>query len=124
MQRTLVRFKGAFEGFREEIRTFANFPSLFLGMVTADGTLEHVEGRLRFVDARGRIVDWGVDDAVLEECIRFGREKGYQKLTLWTNDVLISARRIYEAAGFKLVKEEQHHSFGKDLVGQNWELTL
>ena len=52
------------------------------------------------------------------------RAKGYKVLTLWTNDVLGSARRIYEAAGFKLVAEERHHSFGKDLVGQNWNLDL
>jgi NAD-reducing hydrogenase large subunit len=67
-QRTLVRFKGAFEGFRDEIRTFANFPSLFLGMVTADGTLEHLEGRLRFVDARGRIL---VDQVPPEDYAEF-----------------------------------------------------
>ena len=45
-------------------------------------------------------------------------------LKLWTNDVLVSARRIYEATGFQLVSEEKHHSFGKDLVGQIWELKL
>ena len=45
-------------------------------------------------------------------------------MTLWTNDVLVSARRIYEAYGFVLTEEERHHSFGHDLVGQNWTLVL
>ena len=58
------------------------------------------------------------------ECIGFARAKGYKTLTLWTNDILVSARRIYEAAGFKLAEEERHHSFGKDLVGQTWNLEL
>ena len=56
-QRNLVWFKRLFENYREEIRTFANFPSLFLGMVAPDGTLEHLNGRLRFMDARGTILD-------------------------------------------------------------------
>jgi len=61
---------------------------------------------------------------LVDEVIRFARAKGYKTLTLWTNDVLVSARRIYQAAGFTLEKEERHHAFGKDLAGQYWNLTL
>jgi GNAT superfamily N-acetyltransferase len=66
----------------------------------------------------------GIGNRLVDECIGFAREAGYQTLTLWTNSVLDSARRIYQAKGFTLIEEERHHSFGKDLVGQNWELSL
>ncbi len=66
----------------------------------------------------------GLGTRLVKECIRFAKRAGYQKLTLWTNDVLVEARKIYEKHGFKLVDEAHHHSFGHDLVGQNWDLIL
>ncbi len=66
----------------------------------------------------------GIGSRLVQECIGFANQAGYEKLTLWTNSVLVSARRIYEAAGFRLVSEQRHESFGHSLTGQNWDLDL
>jgi len=66
----------------------------------------------------------GIGSRLVEEVLRFARQAGYAQITLWTNDVLADARRIYQRAGFTLDNESHHHSFGKDLTGQNWSRRL
>jgi len=72
--------------------------------------------RLLYVDPCARGL--GIGSRLVNECLRFSRQVGYTKMVLWTNSILTDARRIYDKAGFQLVEEEAHHSFGKDLVGQ------
>ena len=78
--------------------------------------------RLLLVEKKARGL--GVGRALTEQCIRFARQAGYSSITLWTQSILVVARGIYQRAGFHRVKEEKHHSFGVDLVGETWELKL
>jgi DNA-binding MarR family transcriptional regulator/GNAT superfamily N-acetyltransferase len=78
--------------------------------------------RLLYVERHARGL--GIGRRLVRECTEFARQTGYSAITLWTNSVLTSARKIYEAEGYRLVREEPHHSFGHDLVGQTWELAI
>ena len=78
--------------------------------------------RILLVDPSARGLRLGA--RLVDQCIDHARAVGYRSIVLWTNDVLLAARKIYTAAGFELVSQEPHRSFGHDLVGQIWELGL
>ena len=92
--------------------------SVFL--VKESETVSKLRLLLVYPKARGL----GIGKRMVSECLRFAKQAGYRKTMLWTNNVLLAARHIYETMGFKLVLEEPHHSFGHDLVGETWELKL
>lgn len=118
----VAKFIRAYDPKRERCwiaeRNGENVGSVFLVMQTD----EVAQLRLLLVEPSARGL--GIGKRLVEECRRFAQQARYRKITLWTNSVLNVARRIYENEGYSLVKEEPHHSFGHDLIGQTWELQL
>jgi DNA-binding MarR family transcriptional regulator/GNAT superfamily N-acetyltransferase len=88
----------------------------------AKASIETAKLRLLHVEPEARGL--GIGKRLVEECVRFARQAGYHKMTLWTQSILQAARHIYKDAGFQVVREELHHSFGKDLKAEIWELDL
>lgn len=81
-------------------------------------------GQLRLLHVETWARGLGIGSALVAECVKFARVTGYDKLRLWTHTVLTSARRIYEAEGFRIVETAVHDEFGKPEQGEIWELQL
>jgi len=78
--------------------------------------------RLLLVDPKARGL--GLGARLVDECLRFARRAGYNKVTLWTHSVLTAARHIYEKAGFKLMRSARHRDWGPPVVSEHWDLEL
>jgi GNAT superfamily N-acetyltransferase len=85
---------------------------------------DETTAQLRILLVRPAARGLGLGRALVETCVDFARRRRYTSMRLWTNDVLAAARRIYLDCGFRLIDEEPHHSFGVDLVGQTYVLSL
>jgi DNA-binding MarR family transcriptional regulator/N-acetylglutamate synthase-like GNAT family acetyltransferase len=116
-------FAAQFDAAREDA-WIAEMHDQVVGSVFLMKTDDPEIGKLRLLYVEPAARGLGAGSRLVDLCIERARELGYRKLILWTNDVLVSARKIYQAAGFTLAKDERHHSFGKDLVGQTWVLNL
>jgi DNA-binding MarR family transcriptional regulator/N-acetylglutamate synthase-like GNAT family acetyltransferase len=117
-----ARFLGSFDASRERCWIAdidgAQVGSVFLVRHTDDVA----KLRLLLVDPAGR--GQGLGQRLVAECIGFAKACGYRKITLWTQSILVAARKIYQNAGFVLVATEPHRSFGQSLIGETWELEL
>ena len=91
-------------------------------VLVANASDDTAQLRLLHVEAEARGL--GIGRRLVDECVRFARQAGYHRMILWTQSILQAARHIYRQTGFEIVREEQHHSFGKDLTAETWALDL
>jgi GNAT superfamily N-acetyltransferase len=118
----VAKFLGSFDASRERC-WIAELDGAQVGSIFLVRNSDDVAKlRLLLVDPAGR--GEGLGKRLVSECIAFAKACGYRKITLWTQSILVAARRIYQDAGFVRVASEPHRSFGQSLIGETWEMEL
>ena len=118
-----AKFIANFDPSREDC-WIAEHNGLVAGSVFLTQSEDPTVAKLRLLYVEPSARGLGIGKSLVTACIERARNLGYRELKLWTNDILAAARHIYQTAGFELVEEAPHHSFGFDLVGQTWKLDL
>jgi GNAT superfamily N-acetyltransferase len=118
----VASFLRDFEPGREQCWIAERGGTMVGSVLLVDGGDGVAKLRLLYVEPWARGL--GIGQALVQQCIHFAREAGYARMSLWTHSVLASARRIYEAAGMRIVKTETHGAFGKPERGEIWEMAL
>lgn len=119
----LAKFVADFDPSRED-GWVADHNGAIVGSIFLTQSHDPAIAKLRLLYVEPSARGLGIGTSLVTACVDRARELGYRELMLWTNDILIAARHIYQNAGFIMVDEAPHHSFGADLVGQTWKLEL
>ena len=102
----------------------ADLDGAVVGAICLMKSADPVLAKLRLLHVERSARGAGLGKALVRTCVSRARELGYARITLWTQQNLVAARRLYELAGFRLVETGPHHAFGHDLVGETWVLDL
>jgi N-acetylglutamate synthase-like GNAT family acetyltransferase len=119
----VAKFITHFDDTREDV-WIAEYRGAIVGSVFLMQSDDAHVAKLRMLYVEKTTRGLGIGRTLVETCVARARALGYREITLWTNDILVAARKIYVGLGFVLVDEAPHHSFGHNLVGQTWTLRL
>lgn len=118
----MAKFIKAYDPKRERCWIAEKDGAIVGSVFAVKGSDEVAKLRLLYVEPSARGL--GIGKRLVEECVRFARQAGYRKMTLWTHSNLSAARHIYEETGFQLVRKEKHFTVGRELMGGTWEMDL
>ena len=118
----LVEFVGRNDAVNERAWIAESHDTILGSVYLMKEDAETARLRLLYVEQQARGL--GLGKKLVSECTVFARAAGYKRIVLWTQSTLTAARKLYVGEGYELIKQDPHHSLGKDLVGETWQLVL